>query len=147
MRRKFGKLSTGLLAFLLAVSVVGCDSDADETTTTAAAAAATTTAAPAGDSGDETALCSLPDGFEVGIAIREMVNDVDRDIVNGATEAIEAAGGTVNVTDAGGDARKQNENVESLINSGADGIFVVLGDAQQISPLTKQAADAGIYVS
>jgi ABC-type sugar transport system substrate-binding protein len=95
--------------------------------------------------------CPLPEGqsgqFKVGIAIREMVNDVDRDIVNGATAAIEAAGGTVTVTDAGGDARKQNENVENLINSGVDGLFVVLGDAQQMSPLTRQAADKGIHVS
>lgn len=146
MRRRFGNLSIGLFAFLLVVSLVGCDDATEETTTTTAEESSPTTTAAA-DPGGDAALCSLPDDFEVGIAIREMVNDVDRDIVNGATQAIEAAGGTVNVTDAGGDARKQNENVENLINSGADGIFVVLGDAQQISPLTKQAADAGIYVS
>lgn len=95
--------------------------------------------------------CELPPGqdgqFKVGIAIREMVNDVDRDIVNGATAAIEAAGGVVTVTDAGGDARKQNENVENLMNAGVDGLFVVLGDAQQMSPLTQKAADKGIHVS
>ena len=96
---------------------------------------------------EDMAACQLPDDFKVGIAIREMVNDVDRDIVNGATAAIEAAGGTVTVTDAGGDARKQNENVENLMNSGVDGLFVVLGDAQQLSPLTQKAADDGILVS
>jgi ribose transport system substrate-binding protein len=53
----------------------------------------------------------------------------------------------VNVTDAGGDPRKQNENVASLINSGVNGLFVILGDAQQVSPLTKGAADKGIKVS
>ncbi len=100
---------------------------------------------------DGTALCALPEGqdgqFKVGIATREMVNDVNRDIVNGATAAIEAAGGSVTVTDAGGDARKQNENVENLMNSGVDGLFVILGDAQQMSPLTQKAADNGIHVS
>lgn len=144
MRHRTRYLSMTLTIFLLAASLVSCNSASDDTTTTVAASTETTAAAA---SGGDTALCALPDGFEVGIAIREMVNDVDRDIVNGATQAIEAAGGTVNVTDAGGDARKQNENVESLINSGVEGLFVVLGDAQQMSPLTKQAADSGIFVS
>ena len=51
------------------------------------------------------------------------------------------------MTDAGGDARKHNENVENLINSGIDGLFVILGDARQVSPLTREAADQGIKVA
>ena len=56
-------------------------------------------AGPAALAQDDPALCALPEGqngqYKVGIATREMVNDVNRDIVNGATAAIEAAGGTV----------------------------------------------------
>lgn len=92
--------------------------------------------------------CKLPSGFKAGIAMREMVNDVNRDIVKSATASLKAAGAkVVNVTDAGGDARKQNDNIESLINSGVDGLFAVLGDPQQVSPLTKKAAEKGIKVS
>lgn len=92
--------------------------------------------------------CKLPSGFKAGIAMREMVNDVNRDIVASATASFKAAGASVvNVTDAGGDARKQNDNIESLINSGVDGLFAVLGDPQQVSPLTKKAADKGIKVA
>jgi len=92
--------------------------------------------------------CKLPSGFKVGIAIREMVNDADRSIVTNATASFKAAGASsVNVTDAGGDPLKQNNNIESLTNSGVDGLFVVLGDAQQVSPLTKKAADKGIKIA
>jgi ribose transport system substrate-binding protein len=76
-----------------------------------------------------------------------MVNDVDRDVVNGAKETFEAAGATVTVTDAGGDALKQNDNIESLINSGVNGLLPVLGDSQQVSALTKKATDSGIKVA
>lgn len=105
----------------------------------------------ASGSASSTTLCDLPAGkngqFKVGIAIREMVNDVDRDIVSGATAEIQAHGGTVTVTDAGGDAQKQNDNVQSLITANVDGLFAVLGDAQQLSPLTEQATSKGIKVA
>lgn len=149
MRIRHQNLFTGSLAFLTAIALAACTSGGGSPTaatgTSGAAASGAATGAAAGD-----AVCKsgkLPSGFKVGIPIREMVNDVDRDIVNGATETLKAAGATVNVTDAGGDARKQNENVESLINSGVNGLFPVLGDAQQIAPLTKKAADKGIKVA
>ena len=95
--------------------------------------------------------CQLPQGkngtFKVGIANREISNDVNRDIIAGAQAEIEAAGGTVTITDAQTDARKHNENVESLINSGVDGIFIQLGDAQQLSPLATSAKAKKIFVS
>lgn len=83
---------------------------------------------------------------KVGIAAREITNDYNRDIIAGATKEIEAAGGTVVVTDGGGDPRKHNENIESLINSGVAGIIIQLGDAQQLAPVVKKANDAGIPV-
>lgn len=85
-------------------------------------------------------------GKKVGIAAREITNDYNRDIIAGATKSIEAVGGTVVVTDGGGDPRKHNENIESLINSGVSGIVVQLGDAQQLAPVVKKANDAGVPV-
>lgn len=85
-------------------------------------------------------------GKKIGIAAREITNDYNRDIIAGATKVIEAAGGTVVVTDGGADPRKHNENIESLINSGVAGIIVQLGDAQQLAPVVKKANDAGIPV-
>ena len=74
-------------------------------------------AAPAVVAQEDAALCQLPDGFKVGIATREMVNDFNRDIVNGAT-GHRGRWRHGPVTDAGGDPRKHNENVQNLINSG-----------------------------
>jgi ribose transport system substrate-binding protein len=144
MRSRHRKLMGGSLAVVVAMVLAACSSGTSSSSTAAAGTTAGTPTTSASASGAD---CTLPAGFKVGIAIREVVNDVDRDIVNGATTAFKAAGAAVNVTDAGGDARKQNENVASLMNSGVNGLFVVLGDAQQMSPLTKEAAGKGIKVS
>ncbi len=143
MRNRY--LLRGSVAALAAVTLAACTSSGGDSSTTGNTEPIT--AATGVASGAATKLCDLPKGFKVGIAIREIVNDVDRDIVKGATDTIKAAGGEVTVTDAGGDARKQNENVESLTNSGVNGLFAVLGDAQQLSPLTRKAADKGIKVA
>lgn len=137
------KLLTASIALITAVALSGCTNsdNTDNTTNTPPA----TSAASGTTNSDGT--CTLPAGFKAGIAMREIVNDVNRDIVAGATETFEAAGATVTVTDAGGDALKQNDNIESLINSGVNGLLPVLGDQQQVSPLTKKAADSGIYVA
>jgi len=155
-------VSTAMVAALLAAA---CGTSATSAPASAAAGSvapatssgpAASSAAPATSSGPAASaatggLCKLPNGkngqFKVGIAIREMVNDVDRDVVAGATAEIQAQGGTVTVTDAGSDAQKQNDNVQSLITSNVDGLIAVLGDAQQLSPLTQQATSKGIKVS
>lgn len=141
------------VALLVGVTMAagGCTSGGTnagtEGSTSDATAAQSSASAGSGAGGSSDVPCKLPAGFKVGIPIREMVNDVNRDIVAGASETVKAAGGTVTVTDAGGDARKQNENIENLINSGVKGLIPVLGDAQQVSPLTKKANDQGIKVT
>lgn len=135
--------SASLLTFTLAACSTGTGSGTGAASDTGGGAAVGASVAPAAG-GD----CKLPANFKAGIASREILGDVNRDIISGATETLKAAGATnVNVTDAGGDPRKQNDNVESLINSGVNGLFVILGDAQQISPLTKKANAQGIKVA
>jgi ABC-type sugar transport system substrate-binding protein len=77
--------------------------------------------------------------YKIGFASREIVNDADRDIIAGAKKVIEAAGGTMVVTDGQTDPRKHNENIENLINSGVDGIIIALGDPQQLAPVVAKA--------
>lgn len=84
--------------------------------------------------------------YKIGLASREIVNDFNRGIIEGAQEVIENAGGTLAVTDAQGDPRKHNENIENLINSGIDGLIIQLGDAQQLAPVVAKAVAAGIPV-
>lgn len=122
----------------------------------AIAIVATMTATPVAAQDSEaayTAPCQLPAGadggqFKVGIASREILNDVNRDIIEGATTAVEAAGGVISqVTDGGSDPIKHNDNIQTLINSGVDGIFVQLGEAQQLAPLAADANAKGIFFS
>lgn len=84
--------------------------------------------------------------WKIGFAAREIVNDFNRDIIDGAKTVIEAAGGEMIVVDAGADVGKHNENIENLINSGVDGIIVMLGDQQQLAPLIEKANAANIPV-
>ena len=84
--------------------------------------------------------------FKIGFATREIVNDLNRDVIAGAQEVIEAAGGEMTVINAEADATKHNENMENRINSDVDGIIVELGDAQQLAPLVAKANEKGIPV-
>ncbi len=135
-------------ASLLAIALTACSSGGTTDAASQASTSAGGSTANGSSSGSATGPCKLPANFKVGIASREILGDVNRDIINGASDTFKAAGATnINVTDAGGDPRKQNDNVESLINSGVNGLFVILGDAQQVSPLTKRANDQGIKVA
>jgi len=84
--------------------------------------------------------------YKIGFAAREIVNDYNRDVIAGAKKAIEAAGGTMVVTDGQTDPRKHNDNIENLINSGVDGIIVMLGDPQQLAPVFAKAVAKKIPV-
>jgi ribose transport system substrate-binding protein len=137
------KFVAGSFAFLSVIALAACTSSGTSPTPSVKAGASSGATSATGASGE----CKLPAGFKAGIAIREMVNDVDRGVVDGAKATLEAAGATVTVTDAGSDALKHNDNIESLINSGVNGLVPVLGDPQQVSALTKKAAAGGIKVA
>lgn len=85
-------------------------------------------------------------GKKIGIAAREITNDYNRGIIDGARRVLEAAGDSVVVTDAQTDPRKLNEDIENLINSHVDGIIVQLGNAQQLAPVVAKANAAHIPV-
>ncbi len=102
---------------------------------------APTSAAPA------TAGSVKADGpLKVGIASREILNDYNRDIIAGAKATIEQAGGTVTVTDGQGNQTTHISNIESLINSGVNGLIIELGDAGQLAPVVAKAKEKGIKV-
>lgn len=98
--------------------------------------AGATKAAPTGDSGD----------LKVGIAAREILNDYNRDIVSGAQSTFEKEGAAVTVTNGGGDATKQVNDINTLLNSGVNVLFIELGDPAQLAPVVKKATDKGVTV-
>lgn len=84
--------------------------------------------------------------LRVGISSREIVNDYNRDIISGAQSLFEKEGGEVTVTNGGGDATKQINDINTLINSGINVLFIQLGDPAQLEPVVKKATDEGITV-
>jgi ABC-type sugar transport system substrate-binding protein len=99
-----------------------------------------------GLSASTTAVNKTSGSFKVGFATREITNDFNRNIIEGAQKIIEEAGGTMTVADANADVQKHNENIENLINSGIDGLIIELGDAQQLAPVMLRAQARGIPV-
>nr|WP_284290538.1 hypothetical protein [Angustibacter aerolatus] len=69
--------------------------------------------------------------LKVGIASREIVNDYNRDIIAGAEQTFRAEGATVTVTNAGGDATKHLNNIQTLLNAGTNVLVIELGDPAQ----------------
>jgi ABC-type sugar transport system, periplasmic component len=82
----------------------------------------------------------------IGFASREMVNDYNRGIVEGARKVVEGAGGTLVTTDGQADIRKHIDNINSFITRGVDGILVQLGDPEQFASVFAKAKAAGIPV-
>ncbi len=122
------------LSLTLAVSLMACSQQA----------------APSEDMSSDAATeaqTSDSDSLKIGIASREIVGDVNRDIIAGAQEYLESMGAEVVVTDGQSDPQKHNENIESLINSGIDGLIIQYGDAEQLQPLIAKANEKGIPVA
>ncbi|WP_142056314.1 sugar ABC transporter substrate-binding protein [Pseudonocardia kunmingensis] len=130
-----------LLAGFLAVALASaCSFNGPVTDATDGPASGTT---PAGGA-EQTPYLQGP--LTVGIAAREIVNDYNRDIVTGAEEAFRAAGATVTTTNAGGDATRHINNIQTLVNSGVNVLLIELGDPAQLGPVVAQARSKGVVV-
>ncbi|MDR0878859.1 MAG: substrate-binding domain-containing protein [Treponema sp.] len=128
-----------LTAFILVLPlllVMACGGEKDSGSAAGSAKSSTAVTVRSGGSGV----------YKIGIATREITNDYNRDIISSAQKVVEAAGGSVVITDANADYQKHNENIENLINSGIDGLIVQLGDAQQLAPIMARAKAKGIPV-
>jgi ribose transport system substrate-binding protein len=84
--------------------------------------------------------------FAIGLASREIVNDYNRGIIEGAKKVIEAAGGELIVADGQTDIRKHIDNISNLITRGVNGLIVQLGDPEQLASVFQKAQKAGIPV-
>jgi ABC-type sugar transport system substrate-binding protein len=84
--------------------------------------------------------------WKVGFAAREMAAESNQMMADSARAVIEAAGGTMVLADANADLQKHNENIENLINSGIDGLFVLLGDVPHLTAPIQYAQSRGVPV-
>lgn len=132
------KIIASLLALIMSLSLVGCNS-----TSTPKEPDAST---PLETGGEASNMPSKDGGWTVGIANREITNDYNRLIAYGARDILEKAGCEVIMTDAEADYQKHNENIETLLNSGIDALIIQLGDNDQLAPLCEKAKSMGIPV-
>ena len=123
------------VAVMAAMALAGCTMSSP----TVAAGAAS----PKAGSGSTTAQTGK---LKVGIASREITNDYNRDVIAGASALFKAQGGTVTVTNGGGDATKQINDIDTLINSGINVLFIGLGAPAQLAPEVAKAKARGIVV-
>ena len=69
-----------------------------------------------------------------------------RHIVNGYKEAVAKLGGTLRLADASADPKKQSDQIDSLISSKPNALFITPFDAVAIAPAVRRAVDANIPV-
>lgn len=83
-------------------------------------------------------------GFTIGYCINNLNDTFQTYILEAAKEAITAAGGQLEVTDATEDTIKQQDQVNSFIAKGVDGLIVVPVDTSSMDAITNAASGAGI---
>lgn len=72
--------------------------------------------------------------------------DSGRHLQDGFTAAVAELGGELTSTDAGFDARVQSDQIDSLVATSPDALFITPADAVAIAPAVRRAIDAGIPV-
>ena len=72
--------------------------------------------------------------------------DSGRHLQDGFTGAVAELGGRLTTTDAGFDARVQSDQIDSLVASKPDALFITPADAVAIAPAVQRAIAAGIPV-
>jgi ribose transport system substrate-binding protein len=72
--------------------------------------------------------------------------DSGRHLQEGFKAAVKELGGSLTTTDAGFDAKKQSDQIDSLVASKPDALFITPADAVAIAPSVQRAIAAGIPV-
>lgn len=122
------RLRAIVLLVVLAMVAAACGGDdVDDTTTTTGGEAA-------------------PGAVSIGFAISSFDNDFFVSLKDGVEKAAAAAGATVIISDAGGNAATQASQVEDFITQGVDLILVNPVDSDAIVPSVEAANAAGIPV-
>jgi ribose transport system substrate-binding protein len=72
--------------------------------------------------------------------------DSGRHVQNGYKDAVAKLGGKLTVSDAGSDAKRQSDQIDALVSSKPNALFITPTDAAAIAPAVSRALQAGIPV-
>lgn len=89
---------------------------------------------------------ALATEYKFAAALGWTAYDSGRHLQNGFKAAVKELGGNLTMTDAGFDAKKQSDQIDSLISSRPDVLFITPADAVAIAPAVQRAIKAGIAV-
>lgn len=84
--------------------------------------------------------------YKFAAALGWTTYDSGRHLQDGFTNAVKDLGGSLTTTDAGFDAKKQSDQIDSLVATKPDALFVTPADAVAIAPAVQRALAAGIPV-
>ena len=84
--------------------------------------------------------------YKFAAALGWTTYDSGRHLQDGFKAAVKEIGGQLTTTDAGFDAKKQSDQIDSLVASKPDALFVTPADAVAIAPAVQRAISAGIPV-
>ncbi len=84
--------------------------------------------------------------YKFAAALGWTTYDSGRHLQDGFKAAVAELGGTLTTTDAGFDAKKQSDQIDSLIATKPQALFVTPADAVAIAPAVQRALTAGIPV-
>lgn len=147
MKKLLALLVTGVLALSM---LTGCGGKAEGTETAADTGGAETTPAAAEEAapeeGAEQSSQSNEDAYSVGFALRTSNGSYYASIGDRVKAACEELGWSCTVLDANDDTSKELENMETLVASGVDLIFLDCVDPSAATASQKVAADAEIPI-
>lgn len=84
------------------------------------------------------------EGFTIGYCINNLNDTFQTYILEAAKDAITEAGGYIEVNDGTEDTIKQQDQVNSFIAKGVDGLIVVPVDTSSMDAITNAAKNAGV---
>lgn len=86
------------------------------------------------------------DNLKFAVAMGFSTAESGRHLIAGYKEAVANLGGEVSLTDAGGDPKRQADQIDTLISKRPSALFIAPADAVAIAPAVNRAIAAGIPV-
>ncbi len=140
-------LSMAMVATMMVSTFAGCGSSREGATDTAATEDTTaTTEAAADTSSDSASLPGFDDGATIGVSLPWLGTQNWKEAEEMFTEELTAAGYNPIVQAADQKVTQQQQQIESMIENGANVIVVGPVDGSQLGSVLEQAKEAGVYV-
>ncbi len=147
------RIGAGMLAIMMAVSLMACGSSNETATQTTTAAQATEKAETEKNTEGATEAekktteaAPVKTIKKIGVSINATSNENNRTMFENAQKEIKDRGYECVATNADGVISKEAQDIENLITQGCDALILINSDKDSVSTLVQQAKDAGIIV-